>query len=795
MAEEDIIIKLRLQGQQELDAAFRKIDSASKGLGESFNRFGDSVKKAVTNIGLLTAAAIGAGAALVSMTAKNAAAAEEIENLSQVTGTSVQELQVLRTITEDAGISGETAGKALTKLTKNIGELRDPTSATSKELNELSPGLRTAFLAARNGEERFNLLRDVLASTTDEVKANQLATLLLGKAGAQLLPVLQLTRQEYDAQRQQLIDLNVILTDSQIKTLAEFDSAYDRAGLAVAGFTKQLSADFAPVLTVVANEFTKFIQKVGPDLLGQISLAVSTIGAIVTDLFKLIGEGPEAQLVDQRSLAIYEGFIKIKNAIVDAFTIGKTVLDTFFAALDPIAKLFGTNGMALGIALITTQLLGLNAAIFNLGKLTVDIVKFGIALSGAIGPAILTRFPQLALAVKNFAFQTQFAWLLAGEALQKGLAKVFFEIQFAWLLALEKMKAAAVLFGGVLSKLTTVFRLLWLAVTGPIGLAIIGFTLLGAAIAVLIEKTIGWRNVFNAIVEAFTKVKDYITGTLAPAVFAFIAQSIEQVKGFFGAIGTAIAAGVQTAKAALAQGLAAMGELVRAFVVRAGDFFKGLGPALLSAFQNVSGAIKAVFDAVFASIRNAFSVMIQAVKDAIVSIGNLIKSAADAVANALSRNKQQVQQGGNGIRVTTRQEAFGPGFAGGGKVQGRGTGTSDSILARLSNGEFVIRAAMVRKFGAPFFAALNSGILPRLAGFANGGLAGALNNMTPNLNPLTISDFAAQSSAPNNGRALNLFLDGQKYETRATDDVARRLQKSMRKSDMAKPLPSPRWKK
>jgi hypothetical protein len=68
------------------------------------------------------------------------------------------------------------------------------------------------------------------------------------------------------------------------------------------------------------------------------------------------------------------------------------------------------------------------------------------------------------------------------------------------------------------------------------------------------------------------------------------------------------------------------------------------------------------------------------------------------------------------------------GFAGGGLVSGPGSGTSDSIPARLSNGEFVVRAAAVRAVGVATLAAINrgfripaiaSGMIPR---FADGGL-------------------------------------------------------------------------
>jgi hypothetical protein len=67
------------------------------------------------------------------------------------------------------------------------------------------------------------------------------------------------------------------------------------------------------------------------------------------------------------------------------------------------------------------------------------------------------------------------------------------------------------------------------------------------------------------------------------------------------------------------------------------------------------------------------------------------------------------------------------GFATGGLVSGPGTSTSDSIPARLSAGEYVLRAEAVRRVGADFLHALNGGLFvprwsgPRLA-FAEGGL-------------------------------------------------------------------------
>ncbi len=45
--------------------------------------------------------------------------------------------------------------------------------------------------------------------------------------------------------------------------------------------------------------------------------------------------------------------------------------------------------------------------------------------------------------------------------------------------------------------------------------------------------------------------------------------------------------------------------------------------------------------------------------------------------------------------------------ASGGYVSGPGSSTSDSIAARLSNGEYVVQASAVSKYGVDFFNSLN----------------------------------------------------------------------------------------
>lgn len=110
------------------------------------------------------------------------------------------------------------------------------------------------------------------------------------------------------------------------------------------------------------------------------------------------------------------------------------------------------------------------------------------------------------------------------------------------------------------------------------------------------------------------------------------------------------------------------------------------------------------------------------------------KSFGDAMKNILQQLISQLIQaaiyativaactGGGGGFAARWSSAFGKGFATGGSVAGPGTGTSDSVPAMLSNGEYVLNAQAVDRLGVPFLNGLNTG---RLRGFASGGLVGS----------------------------------------------------------------------
>lgn len=183
-----------------------------------------------------------------------------------------------------------------------------------------------------------------------------------------------------------------------------------------------------------------------------------------------------------------------------------------------------------------------------------------------------------------------------------------------------------------------------------------------------------------------------------------------------------------------------------------------IGPAVLWLWQNVVGpafnamgniianvwnsVIRPVFEALGRFIRDTVAPAFRAGVDAIQAAWNRVRDAAaspvrfviDTVINKGiigTFNKVAGFFGAKGVDTVPVP------FAQGGPVMGPGTGTSDSIWARLSNGEYVVPAKTVRKIGVGFFDSLIGRPSRKRPGDGSEGIAFATGGLVDLLNVIT----------------------------------------------------------
>ena len=191
----------------------------------------------------------------------------------------------------------------------------------------------------------------------------------------------------------------------------------------------------------------------------------------------------------------------------------------------------------------------------------------------------------------------------------------------------------------------------------------------------------------------------------------------------------------------------------------------------------VEGNLSTFFDTTLQNIDNVGEAFDQLIEDIGASIRRLIAQRLSqalleslfggegSVLGRLFSDGGSAQAGAGGGYFT---KAKGGGVMkladGGGTVRGPGTSTSDSIPAMLSDGEYVMRAKAVDKYGLQFMEAINRGLAPGLkparrlsvtkpkrVRFATGGLVGSAP---------TASEIAA-GGAGGGAQSLTLAVDDQ----------------------------------
>lgn len=155
--------------------------------------------------------------------------------------------------------------------------------------------------------------------------------------------------------------------------------------------------------------------------------------------------------------------------------------------------------------------------------------------------------------------------------------------------------------------------------------------------------------------------------------------------------------------------------------------------------KRVWGLLTDAFDRVGRGVgvlKDAFVTGFTAIKDVVTTVWNAISGVIDKISSGVGKVADALRSVPVlGNFIPGNADGTPAGFAGGrpatlsrsGRIRGPGTGTSDSILAMVSNDEGIVKAAAMRNGGYSLVAALNAGWVPSadflhamLPGFADG---------------------------------------------------------------------------
>lgn len=297
MPQPDVRIRLSAEGVTEVVNAFKKIQAEADKAKKSSALAGE-VKQQLQGLAaeFLPELAIGSAVAgFVEMTTKTIELAAGMEHLHAKTGISTEALSVYSLAAREAGTDQESFNKGLVKAARFFDEY-DKGARNAKDAVTQLFGNEDA-LKGLPDDERLRKVVDALAKLEPGAKRTGLAIQFFGKAGAELLPVIdKLGSGGFDELAKKAEKLGLVIHGDLAEASERAEEALNDLKGRATGIALQFESGFIPAIADVAdalveattqdgvNGFKVMGEYAGKILKGTV-LAVGHLAFVITEIF------------------------------------------------------------------------------------------------------------------------------------------------------------------------------------------------------------------------------------------------------------------------------------------------------------------------------------------------------------------------------------------------------------------------------------------------------------------------------------------------------------------------------
>jgi lambda family phage tail tape measure protein len=337
--------------------------------------------------GLKSLAAVAVTGGVVALAKSAIDLADDMRDLSQRTGVGVETLGQFKVAAELSGSSLEGVAKGLTFLNKNMVAAATGTEAAAAAFKTVGVATTEADGTLRSADKVFLDVADRFAQLRDGPEKAALAIKIFGKAGAELIPILNLGSKEI-----QRFGLG-IGPDFANKA----DAFNDQLGLMKAQttvLTVQIGSALLPVMSGLVSIFTQAITFVG-NLAGEFYKAIGgaaglqqiaagliktmvVLGGVMGAVF-VVGKITAFANVLQEILKAFRGMTLLQRGLLALETARASVLGIIAALQTP------GEARTKAITALAAGTIGTVALVAGVGKLIDDLTKrIGTGISGAL---------------------------------------------------------------------------------------------------------------------------------------------------------------------------------------------------------------------------------------------------------------------------------------------------------------------------------------------------------------------------------------------------------------------------
>jgi hypothetical protein len=311
------------------DAGVKKAEAAMDRLGASMAKAGDFLRSHAAAIGT----AFGVMGVAMGMGIKSAVdRADELDELAQKLGITVEALSGLEYATKLSGVPLETLGQGVTKLSLALQGIAqgDVLSAAARGLSAMGISAREAGGQLVATDELLLQISDKFAGMRDGAEKTALAMNLFGKSGAQLIPFLNAGRDGIEEMRREADEFGLTLTADAAAGAGLLNEQLDKSVAIFQGFSQHLAQKMTPALIEMTGSFIslqkemKLTQTIADGVAfffkGIVSAGMmisTTFNAIANDIWTLLRAAGNLATFDfsGASAAMKEGFAATRAEI------------------------------------------------------------------------------------------------------------------------------------------------------------------------------------------------------------------------------------------------------------------------------------------------------------------------------------------------------------------------------------------------------------------------------------------------------------------------------------------------
>jgi hypothetical protein len=265
------------EGAKRTERALEELRGRVEGMSETFKRLGEIIGIAFTVD------------AVKEFIARMAELGDKLDDTSAILGVSIERVSELKYMAEVSGGTLESMSSAMERLASNMERAGAGSKSERDAFQRMGISFVDAAGHAKSLDQMLNEVADSFSRHADGVEKTALAIQLFGRAGAQMIPILNEGRGKLAELTTAARAAGAVLTTEMVKGMADTHVKLVTLGATVEGFAARLFTLLKPAIDKVITSITDLLASVDlPTLKGWVQGLADFILQIMWSIGSLI---------------------------------------------------------------------------------------------------------------------------------------------------------------------------------------------------------------------------------------------------------------------------------------------------------------------------------------------------------------------------------------------------------------------------------------------------------------------------------------------------------------------------